>query len=130
MSEQKLKSLAALLNSFPQTVPDLELGMRTYLAVLRDFDDAHVSQAVGRFLRGEVPDANPRFAPSCAELAQEVRALAERARLAGRRAELESLLADDLARLRGETVDGAPLPPPNPRIHRVLRLAASNGNAA
>lgn len=66
-----------MLNAFPQTVADVELAMRTYLAVLRDHDDVHVSKAVSRYLRGEVPDANPRFAPSCAELAQEVRRVAE-----------------------------------------------------
>jgi hypothetical protein len=130
MSEQKLKSLAALLNSFPQTVPDLELGMRTYLAVLRDFDDVHVSQAVGRFLRGEVPEANPRFAPSCAELAQEVRAQAERDRLASRRAELEATLAADLARLKGD--DGIPFEEGRSALRRIPTFREKylgNGNA-
>jgi len=78
--------------------------METYLAVLREYDDVHVSQAVGRFLRGEVPDANPRFAPSCAELAQEMRAQAERERLAARRAELNASVGPYLKRLRGEDV--------------------------
>lgn len=65
------------------------MAMETYLAVLREYDDVHVARAVGRYLRGEVPEANPRFAPSCAELAQEVRNVEERERLDALRAKLE-----------------------------------------
>lgn len=52
--------------------------MNTYLAVVREYDDVHVAQAVGRFLRGEVPRENHGFVPSSAQLAIEVRAMADR----------------------------------------------------
>lgn len=95
-----------MLNSYPQSVGDLELGLRTYLAVCREFTDAQVSRTVTRFLTGKVERKNREFAPSCESFAVEVDAEAERERLEARRTELEAILADDLKHMKGD--DGIP----------------------
>lgn len=104
MSEQKVKSLTALLNSYPQSVGDLELALRTYLAVSREYTDLQVSQAVMRFLSGKVKRKNREFAPSCEAFVVELDEMAQREALEARRAELTAKLGPHLAMLRGDDV--------------------------
>lgn len=95
-----------MLNVFPQSVGDADLGLKTYLAFLDQYPEELVVQACKRFLTGKVPGQNKAFAPSLPQFIEELDAMQERERLGARRAELEERLAADLARLKGD--DGVP----------------------
>jgi hypothetical protein len=65
-----------MLNSFPQSSGDVELRLRTFAAALVDVPDNAISAAAKRYIRGEVPKQETRFAPSVAEFCNEARAQA------------------------------------------------------
>jgi len=109
-----------MLDCFPQSVADVRTALTAYRAIVDEFDEVHVAQAVRRFLGGQVERGNHAFAPSCPEFAIEVRKIAEREALEAKRKGLEERLKDDLARLKGGDLDHGPASLP-PRIMALLK---------
>jgi uncharacterized protein YlaI len=62
-----------MLNAFPQTIGDVELGLATFQAALKEFNEETICEAAKRFVNGEVQRKEKRFAPSIAEFCDECR---------------------------------------------------------
>jgi hypothetical protein len=73
MSEAKLKSITALLTSFPQSGTDREGFLKIMLAVLDDVSDESVRETAKRYAKGMVPRQSKTFAPTPAEFSSECR---------------------------------------------------------
>jgi hypothetical protein len=56
--------LTAMLNSFPQSQGDISLRLDTLEAALKGVTDNAIIEACGKYIRAEVKDHNPDFAPS------------------------------------------------------------------
>ncbi len=69
----KMQSVTRMLNAFPPTTDSFDLLLDTYRQRLADQSDEAVERAVGRFLSGDVPGQQKRFAPSMPEFIEEVR---------------------------------------------------------
>ncbi len=88
MNQQSFQAITAMLNAFPQSTADKRALLLTFDRALSDVSDQAISEAVDRFICGDVKDQSRTFAPSIAEFVQETRRIDElipyrgRARLA------------------------------------------------
>ncbi|MEI9428720.1 hypothetical protein [Mesorhizobium sp. Cs1299R1N3] len=83
--------LATLFDSFPDqgNSAGLDRG-KAFIAATADLPIRHLSEAVKRFMRGEVEGQNRRFCPSTAELCAEARRLVARDRYEDHKRKLEA----------------------------------------
>ncbi len=71
---QTAKALAMMFHSFPASaIPDVDVQMEAYMLVIADFDFKDVMAAIRRIMEGGEGHESRSFAPSTAELCQEVR---------------------------------------------------------
>ena len=68
-----MKAITGLLTSFPQVAADRENFIKIMVKAVADIPDGAVVMASKRYIRGEVPKHDPRFAPSVAEFCNEAR---------------------------------------------------------
>lgn len=115
-----------MLNVFPQSVGDVDLGLKTYKALIDGYPDALVVEACKRFLMGKVPGQNKAFAPSLPQFIEELDAMIERDRLQARKAELMAKFGDELRERNGGDWDQPYTLPP--RIRQILGGANANQN--
>lgn len=70
----RLKMIALLLAGFPSRADDAaDIRAMAYYRAVEAFPSAALKSAVDRFIKGDVPTHEGRYAPSCAEFARECR---------------------------------------------------------
>ncbi len=78
MSKRTKETLLLMLNAFPQSqATDMELVVRTYVAVVAEFSEETILKTASRYTSGAVPGHEGRFAPTTAEFCIEARKVAE-----------------------------------------------------
>lgn len=99
--------IAAMLSGFPASAgTDPDMQIRAYLMAVEGIVTDAIARSARAFIRGDVPDRNSAFAPSCAEFAERSRYEAlcmEAERKAGMRPKIEAP-KDDAPRVSKEKI--------------------------
>lgn len=92
---QIAQRLALLFSAFPQAGPiDVDLQMEVYLLAVEDFEFQDVDAAIKRIIQGGEGHESRSFAPSTAELCQEIRRRREMREILGNRRTLRVVKGD------------------------------------
>lgn len=73
MNQKSFAAVTAMINGFPQSTADIRALLLTYDQALSAVSDPAISEAVTRFICGDVQGQSKTFAPSVAEFVQEAR---------------------------------------------------------
>lgn len=73
MNQKSFAAITAMINGFPQSAADIRALLLTYDQALSGVSDPAISDAVTKFICGDVQGQSKTFAPSVAEFVQEAR---------------------------------------------------------
>lgn len=71
--DEKMQPVTRMLNGFPSTTDSFDLLLDTYRRQLADLSAEAVERAANRFLAGDVPGQQKRFAPTVPEFVEDAR---------------------------------------------------------